>query len=76
VTVTTEEEWDGSTRGHDGEGRTDSGDGVDLVAVVATAWRRHRRGHEKFGQPDSVKVKILRIGFKDRTTRGFIGGPQ
>jgi hypothetical protein len=57
----TEEEWDDSTHGHDSEGRADSGDGVDLVAVVATAWRRRRRGRKKFGQPDGVKVKIIQL---------------
>jgi hypothetical protein len=28
--------------------------------------RRHRRGHEIFWQLDSVQVKILWLGFKDK----------
>jgi hypothetical protein len=81
VVLTTEEERDDAVSGHDGEGRADgvvpgSGDGMQAVEVATawTRWRRRRRG--KFWLPDIVQVKILQLGFKDQTTRGFIGTTQ
>jgi hypothetical protein len=76
-----EEEQDNAVSGQGDEGRMDDGDGMDLAVAMATMWRRtgwwrhRRRGCGKFWQPDSVQVKILWLGFKDRETRGFIGGP-
>jgi hypothetical protein len=74
-----EEERDGTVPGHGGEGRVDSvvpgrGDGVEAVEVASAWTRQRRRGRKKFCQPDDIQVKILRLGFKDSATGGFIGG--
>jgi hypothetical protein len=39
---------------------------VKARQTAATTWIR---------RPEDVQVKILRLGFKDRATGGFIGGP-
>jgi hypothetical protein len=68
-----EEEQDGSVPGCGGEGRADGGDDMDPSVVAVTAWRRRRRrGSGKFWQTNSVQVKILWLGFKDRVAGGFI----
>jgi hypothetical protein len=80
-TTTVEEERDITVLERSGEGRADGGDGMDLAAAMAWRWMewwwqwrwRRRRGRRKFWQPDGIQVKILRLGFKDRETWGFIG---
>jgi hypothetical protein len=76
-----EEEWDNTVLGRDGEGRVDCvvprcGDFIEAVGVVSAWTRRQRRGRGKFWEADGVQVKILRLGFKDGATGGFIDGPQ
>jgi hypothetical protein len=44
------------------------------MALRQLGWRRRQRGREKFWQADGVQVKIVWLGFKDRTAGGFIGG--
>jgi hypothetical protein len=70
---TTEVERDGVVPGRGGEGQANGailrrGDGMEAVGVAAAWTQRRRRGHEKFSQSDSVQVKILQLGFKDRAT--------
>jgi hypothetical protein len=80
-----EEQRDNTVLGSGGEGRADGGDGMNPATVMVwrwTGWRwrwrwrqRRRRGCMKFWQLDNDQVKILRLGFKDRETGVFIGGP-
>jgi hypothetical protein len=52
------------------------GDSVEAVGAASVwTWRRQiQRGI--FWQPNGVQVKILRLVFKDKAARGFIGGSQ
>jgi hypothetical protein len=76
-----EEECDGAVPRHGGEGQAydmvpGHSDGVEAARVVVAWTRRRRRGRGKFWQPDGVQVNILRLGFKDRADRCFIGEQQ